>query len=435
MTRRNETSPQGGSKKFDQQGAYYKARNKESTGQGNKHMRTFAYSKKTERMTSYADVNYITLLLKTVKSTACAKFALACKEAYIRGMKTGNMKEIVADQETGFVNSCDYWFELLAELSVQTTMKKLMSNPPRSDTVTDLGDGETSNTNVALFEDATFADILMMLKDKEIPEVVVKVWKSFNFYYKMSEGWIKGETAIPDSYLLWYTPLAAASTIKDLVKSAIAEQGESRLHCQKFGIKTVKFSDAFLDAEERMLKTKDLSDESISFFNFNPLCYRALAADKMIYPLYPFHADTSETKKWWSTTGDPNNAKMNYLAKLLHEYNATYNQWGGAMSGPLYTTTQDDWCIRAKYTESAEFLADEIVTYIEVFMKFAAAWQQTNTVNIELTGTDVSNYDINLANSGLTWPLATELDLKSGSGIDETASDETLISYLIELMY
>lgn len=430
MGRKTVVSPQGGSKAFDSQGAYYKQRNKESVGQGNRHMQTFNYSRKSERMTSYSDSDYLVVKGTGVNSGGAAYFAAGCLEAFLRGMKTGNMKEIVADQQTGFVNSCDYGIEILLELGIQMMIKKLLAYAPRCDTVTSLGDGATTNVDVALYEEATLTDLLQMLKELEFPDVVWKVVKDLLFYFKVSDSWMKGETVIPPRYFIPYIPYAAAATVKGLIQTYIAEQGEMRLHCQKFGIKISKFSESWLDARELTFEHPD----ALAYFNHAGLNYRGGAADKTVFRTYPFQDDVSEGGKWWFYN-DPNETKLNYLAKLFETYNATYNKYGGLLNLGVYTTTQDDWAVRAKYTEGTEFLATTILEQIDIWLNFNAAWCQVNTLNIELTGTDITNGDINLANSGISWPFATIRNAKYGVGLDEVASDNVLINYLIELMF
>jgi hypothetical protein len=238
-----------------------------------------------------------------------------------------------------------------------------------------------------------------------------------------------GETAIPARYFLPFGPYGASASLKTLILALHSEQGECKLHCEKFGIKKSKWNNEWFEPVEKSIDDLD----AIPYFNFSPVAYRGGAADQNRYPLYPFNADASESNQYWFKN-DPNESKLNYLAKLFHGYNATYNKYGGIF-GPLYSTSQDDWAFCANYTESSEFLQTDLISQIEVAMLFKALWQQTNVINIELSGTDVSNYDINYTNAGISWPLATQRGLKYGNGLDEAASDNVLISYLMELMF
>ena len=75
-------------------------------------------------------------------------------------------------------------------------------------------------------------------------------------------------------------------------------------------------------------------------------------------------------------------------------------------------------------SESAEFLGTSLFNQIGFMMNFKALWDQTNVINIELTGTDVTNLDLTL------WPMSRIHGLKYGQGIDETASDNIYLNYL-----
>jgi hypothetical protein len=422
MVRQQTVRPQSGNKDTVA-GKYHKERNKSSVG---RFMRTFSYSKLRERMTQWSDKDYLVILFKSIDSDACAYMADAFIEAWSQGMKTGNMKEVTASQQTAFDNSVDYMFEVLGELSPQNTMKKLLSNPTFQDTVTDV----TSPT-IACYEPATLADLYQLLEGTTWPDAVVQVWKKLNFYFKLQTGYQVAEIAIPDRYVMPFMPYKASDDVKTLCLSIRANQGEMEMHCKKFGIKTTKFSQDWFEAREITINDLD----AISYFQHAGLNFRNSAdtADRDYWPSNPLHEDGSESKKWWFKT-DPNESALNYLAPVFYPYQAQYNMYGGLLSLSHFSNTQNVWAVKCKYTDTT-FTNTTFQQQIELAMCFLAMWEQTNTLNIELTGTEVTNNDINYSNNGISWPYATERELVYGTGINEDSKDQTLIAYLISLMF
>lgn len=410
--------------------AWTKERSRAAVG---KHMRTFRNTKKRQLMTTYDDDDYIRFLLNTVESGDCQYFGDACVEAYSRGQQVGNMKDEVAAQKTALLNTCDNGLELLLDLSAQWPLDNLMANFPRSDTITVLGTGAATEATVAHYEEATMSNIFQRMQGLELPVVLREVLKDMNFYFKVADEWKDvANNDIPSMYVIPRLPLNASATNIALITALWAEQGELKNHAKKFGIKLASFDQDWLKPRETTYGSKD----GLAYFMHAPINYRDSIAtnDRQKYGLNPVNADVSESKKWWFYE-DPNESKINYLAKLLYPYNVTYNKYGGAMSGALVPTGADSFCMTAKFTESVELEVKDIILAIDIAKQFLATWENGAALCFELTGTDVSNFDLDTTNSKLSWWRSKDENLFYGTGIDELSSDQTYLSYLIELMF
>ena len=409
---------------------YVTERRKASIG---KHMRTFGRTHKKERMTTYNDRDYFTMLLHTVSSGNCAYFADACVEAYTRGQQVGHMKDEVADQKTAFDLTCDYGLELLLDLSAQWPIDNLLANFPRSDTITVLGTGATTEATIAHYEEATMTNILQRMDKLLLPTVLIKVLKDLNFIFKLCEGWQDvNNNDIPGRYLAIRMPLNASATNVTLINNIWAEQGELKNHCQKFGIKTETFNVECL--KPRIIDID--SPDGLAYCQHTSIRGRdgVPAGDEFYPPVYPLNANDSENKKWWFFK-DPNESNIHFLAGLLYGYEATYNPYGGAMVGALIPTGADSFAMSCKFTEGTEMLATNYIDNVEFIMELLAAWENHGVFGFEMTGTGVSNIDIDFANAAISWPKGRKLDLFYGTGIDEISHQNTLLSYLIELMF
>lgn len=403
---------------------YEKERQKKSIG---KYMRTFAQTRKKEIMTTYDDVDYLTMLCSSVSSANCAYFADACEEAYTRGQKVGNMKDEVADQKTAFTDTCDYMFEILLELSAQWPLVNLLANFPKQDTIS------TSAGTFANFNDATMTDILQRMQNLEVPQVVVEVLKRVNFLFKFSDGWQDvHHNDIPARYVAYRVPFLASASIVTLVNLVWAEQGEFKNHCQKFGIKTVKFSSEWL--KPRIISPN--SKDGLAYFQHAMWHMRngANTTDLDYMPLYPFNADGSEAKKWWFYD-DPNESELNYLAKLYQPYEGTYNKYGGALAQSFVKAAANIAGFGCKFTEGTAMTARTLAQIFDIAMEFLTVWENAGNLNLELTGLGPTNFDIDLNNVQFSWARSAKEALYYGTGIDEQSSDQTLISFLIGLMF
>lgn len=395
-----------------------------------RHMRTFARTKKKELITTYDDVDYLTFLQNIRGSDECAYFADACLLAYERGQRVGNMKDEVAAQKEALDLTCDYGLELLLDLSAQWPLANLMANHYKQDTISVAG------VSITDYNEATMTAILQRMDKLELPVVLKRVLNDVNFIVKWTEPWQDvNNNDIPGSYVCIRTPYAASSTNEALVTNLWAEQGELKNHCKKFGIKLEKFSPDWL--KPRIIN-RDHPDW-LAFTQLTAVNLRngADAADLTKLPAYHFAAANPEYKRWWFYN-DPNESPINYLAPLFQPYDNPDNLYGGACVYPHVLSTADTFVSSFKFTDATAQPSDmpKLFERIDLAKEFLAIWENAGDLNFEITGTDITNTDIDLnSNAQISWFKSVDLDISYGTGIDLTAKDDTFISYLIELMF
>lgn len=436
LTRQQKQPRAGKGSGYDNQDKYLDERVKKSVG---RFMPTFAYDKESEVMSTYDDTDYLVMLGLRADPDGCAKLAAGCEKGYEIGAAVANMKEEVAAELTAMKDVIEDITYVLLELNAQWVIKKVMANPPRCDTATALGNGATGNTAVACFEESTLADILLLLRDVEFPTVCHKVADMLSVYFKAGVEWVQGEKNIPPRYFMYYGPYEAAADMKTRVKTIRSNQAKMRMHCQKFGIKTMKWSDGLIKSKE----LNPMSLEAVPLFATLPTVFRDSTdtAFREFFPTGNFRLDGSEDYKFWFKE-DPNENELNAIVKLMNGYNATYNPYGGIFgtndkvnlpSGGA--AAQDNCGVRADYTEGTEFLGTTIAQQFQILSLFYAWYCNDSDIDIEVQGTYISNFKIKSGDTQYTWPHAEHLQLKFGDGKYEGDTDSYLVNWLRKQLF
>jgi hypothetical protein len=231
---------------------------------------------------------------------------------------------------------------------------------------------------------------------------------------------------------MWYEPYMSAANMKTLINTMRGNQAKMRMHAQKFGLKTTKFSESMIEMRE----ISPYSLEAVPLMSTLPVHGRNGADTSNIghWPTGKFDADGSEATKWWFRD-DPNENDLNALRKLLHAYNATYNPYGELFTTATPPSSADMCGLRADYTEGTEFLGTTFIQQLDFILLFYAAYCNDTDIALEWQGTDVTNGIIKSGVTQYTWPLSVQLDLKYGTGLDEGDSDAILINYIRKLLF
>jgi hypothetical protein len=390
----------------------------------------FSHTRASEILTTYNDSDYLKIILNGVSSTNDAYFGDLAIAAVESGHSSGNMKDKVAAQETGFDDAVQMSIDTLFELAFQKTIRKLMDNPPElsSDDLTP-GDGQTGNTKMTVLTPDEYNTLVGNIEGRGavVSNFVLNVFKTFNFYIKRSEPWQVGAVDIPASYIIPFCSLQKLADIEAYVNSWYSNNGLARLHMDKFGVKYQPFKESMLEARE--IKVHD--PDAIAFFNHCPFAIYD-GANPQLITYKKFDADGSEDHPYYFKDS-PNESKIHAYAKLLHQYNATYNKYGGLLfyGNSAVPTTQNytNTFIAGKY-ENSEFLGQSVGGSKNLHKLFFSTYKQTNTLNVSFTGTYLSG-DLD----STTWPLAVDLDLKYGKGLDETKTDMIMVRQAISDMF
>jgi hypothetical protein len=220
---------------------------------------------------------------------------------------------------------------------------------------------------------------------------------------------------------------AETCDLETLMSEIYSNQGQARVHMDKFGVKYETFKEGML--EPRMI-TRDNVDY-IAFMNHGMLGIYDGANPQAIRE-YGFNGDGSENHKYYFKDR-PDESKIHAFAKLLGSYNATYNKYGGLLyQVDAFVPTTQNYInmFRASRFENTEFVSNSIAAFADIALDFKDVYKQTNTLNVSFTGTYLSA-DIDIS----SWPLAWKYDLKYGSGLNETKTDYILLNAIINEMY
>jgi hypothetical protein len=237
-----------------------------------------------------------------------------------------------------------------------------MTNPPRSDTVSDLDDGVKANVNIAIFEEDARNTLISELESLAscLPKFVLDLWKMFAHYFKMKNSWYRGALALPGQYLIPFVPKSALTTIQAAKETIYTNSGLARLHMDKFGIQHVKFSREMLHFEEHDLSKGVWDAYTLGYFAEAMIPFTGDGAplgEGVLYPAYPLHADGSENHKlYFFDGGKPDDIPLYSVLWAMYDQNGTYNPYGGCFTR-LTSSTAEDCLIKASRTESDNFEA------------------------------------------------------------------------------
>lgn len=368
--------------------------------------------------------------------------ANACKQAVIQGYQAGNMKDKVDAQETAYTTMVSNWLQVLFNLGPMTTLRDLMDNPPESDAISATGDGETGNTNMALYTYLNFNAILSELQGKIIPNVVIELFKAFNFYIKFGDPYQIGAVEIPGQYYLPFYPKDAYTTLSTVATGALdliyAQQGQAKRHMDKFGIKYSKFDVSLLTPREIDQNHPD----AIAWFNHAPLTIAGSGVAGYCPGGYDAAGDVvaggifgtgglfytgAHSNVAYFFKDNPNESVIHVLAPLLDMYHATNNPYGWMFNpGTFISTTAKDTGLKASQVEASEFLGADASEMTFSVTKYLALYTQTNLIDLSYTGTNIAETDI------AEWPLAATLDLKYGRGLSQNVIDNALLRQLMK---
>jgi hypothetical protein len=392
----------------------------------------FTHTRESENMTTYADEDYYYVILNYAYGTNAAYLADGLIEAVNTGHMTGNMKDLVAAQETGFDNLSTNIICVLFDLAWQKHVRYILDNPPEQNTNNlTVSDGGIANVKVPVYTPDEYNTTIGNMEGRGlvVPNVILEILKAFNWYVKRTEPYNVGSSTIPASYfspfISYYTP----DNLDALIQTCYTNIGQAKLYMDKFGVKYKTFSESDLEPIEKKLFPID--DDLIAYFNHMvPIIYDG--ANPQAITHYPFSADNSESHRYYFRN-DPNDSKIHAYAKLLHAYNATYNKYGGLFyQGATQIPTTQNY-VNALYCdkqESTGWKGNSIAGFSPVFSLSHPLYKQTNTLNVSYTGTYLSA-DIDLTQ----WPLAIQHDLKYGSGLNETKTDNIFLNQIIKDMF
>jgi hypothetical protein len=403
---------------------YENKRYKETAPTGEYYFPTGAHNLEDRILTDVTDSDYLYLIPRVYSDSQY--LGNLATYSYKMGLKAGNMKEVNSTEAASFEVLVESWIRMLLNLGPQQWILDYMDNPPRSDTITAIGDGQTGNTNVAVFEEDARNTLLGELESLSecMPNCVLTIWNDvFNHVYKLKSEWIKGAANLPGMYLFPMMPYEALTTLQTLKETIYSNSGLGRNHMQKFGIKFQKFSRDMLHPKLHVI-TGDWDPYVLGFLSEWILPYEgdgAPAGDIDIAPPYYAGIDGLENHRFFFKTGakgGPNSVPLYKYLAFISPYSIDYNKYGGLIKS-LYSTTDEDCFMKAGKYEASEFLASGLgsVSALLVASMFRCAWNNQNgsdNFRLSLTG-DYQDADVDIS----VWLGDITQDLKFWKGLDE----------------
>jgi hypothetical protein len=434
MTRKRY-NPKGVSEKNNASEASGKYRNKDyGKGRINKAKFSlfpkFTHSRSTEQITTYDDEDYLSVINQPVRhdnADAKTAFKNLLIAAYKEGRISGNMKDIVTDEETAYsVLGLDA-FLISFELAYTTLIRELLANPAESDTT---GGSATVIANITY---TSFVQKINEIEAKElvIPEYIIKLVRELVFVIRLQDEYSQGAVQLSPSFVVPFVPDMTLAEMEAFILEWSQKMAQAKLHMDKFGIKYSVWNSSIIeDAPE--LPWNDI--KALQYFSMKPIKVRAASND---YTLYP-DDDISTTATWTSLiyyfkNSIDEESALYALLPLFHPYNATYNPYGGILSGPgmnVQSTQTKIAIIKSAYNNTSTFECRYIETYPTLTMLFRCMWKQTDTVNISITGSYLTG-----DNDMSQWPISTLCNLKYGTGLTKTTIEGILKRYLIKNMF
>jgi hypothetical protein len=279
---------------------------------------------------------------------------------------------------------------------------KSLANVGASNTATSLGDGLTGNTTIAKQSKSTIEEKVKTITDAGIliPKFVKNLIKPFNFVIKLTDKWEVGGVRIPGSYVYPFLPTISEDAIDTLIASLQSDYIKAERFCNQFGIKLETFD--YKDLEYKEIQSND--PQLIPFWGSGYVSMHSTSQRHI--QSAPFHGSGAANHKIWFEHGkDPNAYPLHNIMRAAYPYNADYNPYGGLFAIKDHTSDGYMNILRAAEDDS-ELVSSTPAGMFDMVRRFYGSYQQTDTLNVSLTGTYTSETDVTL------WPYAVDLNLK-----------------------
>lgn len=253
------------------EGSNFQATQRKKASARSRFFRNFHRTKQKAYMTTYNDtqfvsVNLLSLSLITGGDPQTA-FDGLIDVAWMAGAKTGNIKDLVAGQESAYKAWMERWTIIAWELAAQLMLRPLVSAMTESSTTA------TTNATIAIWKQSDWDQYIASISKLDCPEFVYRFLKPFLFYVRMTESYDKAGITIPPSYFIPICYRYALATLETAREAVKANSSEAMLHCMKFGIPFSKFSIDKLKAEEVSRSDVYNNQDRIAFFSIAPYYY------------------------------------------------------------------------------------------------------------------------------------------------------------------
>lgn len=435
-TSRRPTSGRGGDKDQLAQGDKY---NKDSKAKatGN-YMRTFSRTKKTQLVTTWDSIQYVTGSVcnfqimqdvsgavdsATVVSPALLNLLDKAWELYYTN---ANLKDRVDAEEASWKQYFAAYLCIAIEIQLQYNYRVLLPAFTESDTV------PGTIANLSYFSQSSFDIFLASMAQYPAPKGVDSLVKSFaSWIVQVAPEYERFTVRIPQGY---YVPFEARYDLGDL--EALREQlrvnlGGFTTHAKKFGLGTGSWSDPI----KPVIKT--LADpDVIAYFNHNWfIFYDNTPGDQLVHPDGGFTGNnllTDYTDVEYFFKDTPNESVLHVLAPIFGAYDATNNEFGGwilfGVGAAEYRINMHS-CSQHGTTVTQLYLTSPNANYIVSLFK---AYDDGNNAVFKVNNNG-TNFTATRDIAG-QWKYALHHNLFMGDGRGATETNNDLLNYIGKLI-
>jgi hypothetical protein len=322
-----------------------------------------------------------------------------------KGHVIGHWDELVAGNQTALDNYGQNWFELFIELMSNIPYQDYLAslaNVAATDTATSLGDGQTGNVTIAKQSKSTIEEKVKMVQDAGllIPTFVKHLVQPFNYVINLTDKWEVGGVRIPPSFMYPFIPYRSEDALDALIAALQTDYVKTERFCNQFGIKLEPFK--YEDLQYKNINSTD--PYLVPFWGSGYVTMRS-TSQQNIYSNPLSNSNSKDHKFWFEHGKSPNDYPLHNIMRLTYPREADYNPYGGMIA--RLDVTQDGQMNILRGAETAtELLSSSVAGMYDVVRRFYGSWQQTNTLNISVTGTYTTETDITL------WPYAVDNNLK-----------------------
>ena len=436
MTRNNKIDTPGRNVRGQYNTSGYQNTSRKS--ESNKFMRGFSRTKTKLHNTDFDSAYY---MLKHeqriyVASTAGAivtGFSNAWDKIWEYGHTKGNMKDLVAGQETALGLITCNMLQIAFDLMIQSITRAYLPVLTESD-----AGGYWTQT--------TFDNFVNQLEGTPMPTFVANFVKKFAFVIKLADAYQLHSVEVPPVYVMPFDTNATAAFAQARKLIVLANLANGIAQAEKYGIPMTKFSASMLDHVE----ITDEHPDARAFFNH---VQYAFYAGEVVYLSPSGRMGTKatsddaalnmttdySTRKYFFPNDGPDSI-IDAFAPLLGTYGATDNLNGGWFQDlDLIDAASEVSIVHAAHYDTA-FTQGTKATLDWYMLMLLATWKgipitdETPPSFVLNINTDVGASVVGISDE-LLWPYANYHDLYYGTGITYTQSLEFLLSNLVKLVY
>lgn len=320
----------------------------------------FQWDKKTLMMSSYDDVDFITVggiflsIWETGPEAGFTKFitgftdelSVAREGFMMKGIKEGfvggNKKDVVAANETAYGEYTAAWTQMLWELAIGGFIRGMMGNLTYSDTA------RSGTYGPYVFTKNSWDNIIGTLVERSqvlpIPQAAYDFVNLLLMYIQRTQPYTQGSLEIPGSFFLpWTNHLTYAQLFSDTTSLYTRLQenvGKARQYMEKFNERSVNFTPELVMGMPRKVTRDD--PDWIALMNHYPVIVTG-SSDFLCTVTGRMYSNmtTDYTTRKYFFRDDKDNSWIHRFAGALAAYSATNNligiNWGATPTANIFS--------------------------------------------------------------------------------------------------